>query len=825
MSIFSEKNFTRWIVILPVVGIILTAFMLVLLEISQIKSNLDDRFLEVRSNFITLHKEDAKNRVLNMVTYIKSSKDMKEYEVKQEVKEEVDFAISTIKSIYLENLYSSKDEIIAKIRSKLIDIRFWDGTGYFFMYDMEGNCLLLPHSPQLEGTNLLGLQDLKGKFTIKDMISIVKRQGEGFESWWWYKPSEQLMKEKLGYVKSFEQLGIFVGTARYKEDIAAEAKNSIERHFLNDFVARNDENILIVGLDGESIVENNNSITKSEALQVRQGMKYAEEGFFLNRMEFSEESLETVLENSILYAYYIADFDWIVGVNIHKKDMIKSVNEIKEKIQDNFNKIVKEKILFSPVIVFFMLLPALVLANRLKKVLKRYKRSLEQKNLETLKQKDILHHSSRHDYLTSLPNRILLNDRLKQAIKQAKRDDKRVAIMFIDIDKFKDINDSIGHDAGDMILKEAALRFRASIRECDTVARFGGDEFVILVDDFKNLHDIVTVINKIQKAFLDPVKISGSSHQVTLSIGVSIFPEDGDTASEILKNADIAMYKAKGEGRDCYRFFTAQMNTDIQKHMQVKKELRSAVENREFVLHYQPLVQAKSGKIQGVEALVRWNHPTKGIIFPDQFIDIAEESSIIIGVGSLILEEAMRQMVQWKAKGYTLNKMAINIAARQLEDRGFIGALKALLEKTSCKPEWIELEIVERYAMKDIDESLVVLNELRKLDVGVALDDFGTGYSSLAYLRKLPITKLKIDRAFVKNIITSYEDRAIAESIIALASGLRLKVLAEGVEEKEERDFLVFGGCDEIQGYLFSKPLPASEVGKLLEKGVCNVVP
>jgi len=330
------------------------------------------------------------------------------------------------------------------------------------------------------------------------------------------------------------------------------------------------------------------------------------------------------------------------------------------------------------------------------------------------------------------------------------------------------------------------------------------------------------VINKMQNEFSKAIILGNIAHDVTLSMGISVFPNDGNNTKALLKNADIAMYKAKLEGGDRYRFFTSKMNEETQKQIEIEKALQVGVKEKEFVLYYQPLVASKNGKIVGVEALIRWNHPKKGLLFPDEFIEIAEESSVIIDMGKWIIEESMSQIVKWKAKDYGVEKIAINIAGKQLEHVDFIATIKQALIDTNCKPEWVEVEIVERFAMKNIEKSIQTLNELRKLKIDIAIDDFGTGHSSLSYLKNLPITKLKIDRVFVKNILNSYEDKAIAESILALGFGLRLKVLAEGVETKEQKEFFTYHGCDEMQGYLFSKPISAMEIEKLLEKGCFN---
>jgi diguanylate cyclase (GGDEF)-like protein len=413
----------------------------------------------------------------------------------------------------------------------------------------------------------------------------------------------------------------------------------------------------------------------------------------------------------------------------------------------------------------------------------------------------------------------MLTQRLKYSISLSKRDKREIAIMFIDIDNFKIINDSMGHDVGDTILKEISKRLKNSIRESDTVARFGGDEFVVLIDNYKSVQDIIAVINKIQDSTKEPIELDEIEYKKSLSIGISIFPDDGEDPQSLFRNADIAMYKAKESGKDTYRFFAKQMNDEIKNRLEITSFLEAACREKEFVLHYQPLVDVGSNKIVGVEALIRWQHPTQGLLYPDKFIAIAEESTLIIEIGKWVIDESLRQIVEWKKSGYSIEKISINISSRQLESSGLIAYIDNALKEASCKAEWLEIEVVESYVMKNPKKSIKTLDRLRAMGIDIAIDDFGTGYSSLSYLRDLPVTKLKIDRAFIKNLDNSFEDRAIAKTIIALGSGLMMKVLAEGVETIEQKIFLKERGCSLMQGYLFSKPLPINEVEKLLQNG------
>ncbi len=815
MSLFNEKNLTKWVVILPILSVVVTAFVFVLTGLNNRQATFKKEIELEQIKLLKQEKQKAMDKVQTMASFLTSTIKLQRNQAREDVRGMVNLASDIIRDTYRNSSNFSDQEIIEKIKENLRDIIFWDGTGYFFIYDFDGKCILLPPKPSLENKNLYNLQDAKGQYTIRESIRIVKEFNEGFQEWYWYKPNEDVMKKKIGFIKGFTNLNLYIGTARYDEDIINNIKKNILYLFKNS-----EKRFFIYDKNGKSILHENIAMSKQNISLAIKGGQIIPEGFFANNTISIGYDIEKELQAGTFFLMYVPEYEWIIGTGTYEENIIERLKQKKLDIKHSQIEILKSRIIFAFIIMAIMLIITIFFSSKLKQVLMKYQKNLLKQYNITLKQQEELTHNLKHDYLTSLPNRLLLTDRLEQDIKHFKRTKKQVAVIFIDVDKFKIINDSLGHNVGDSILKEIACRLKHSIRDTDTVARFGGDEFVILIDDFQSIHDIIKIITKIQKSFTKEIKLENSVHNITLSMGISIFPNDGNSVETLLKNADIAMYKAKDDGGDGYRFFTSKMNDETQKLMEFEKELRIAVKEKQFVLHYQPLVESKSGKILGVEALIRWNHPTKGLIFPDQFINIAEQSSVIINMGQWIVHESMKQMSEWKSKGYKLKKMSINVAIKQLERKNFVECIKGNLEKTSCKAEWLEIEIIERFAMKNITKSIEILNEIRKLNIDIAIDDFGTGHSSLAYLKQLPITKLKIDRAFVSNILNSYEDKAIAESIIALGTGLNIEVLAEGIETEKQREFFAYHNCKQMQGYLFSKPLPALEVEELLKKGI-----
>ncbi|HET7201288.1 MAG TPA: EAL domain-containing protein [Burkholderiales bacterium] len=441
---------------------------------------------------------------------------------------------------------------------------------------------------------------------------------------------------------------------------------------------------------------------------------------------------------------------------------------------------------------------------------------------------DQLRYIATHDSLTDLPNRAMFNESLRHALQQSARYGRGIAVLFIDIDRFKVINDSLGHGAGDRLLQDCANRLSECLRESDTVARLGGDEFVVMVENFTAPRDAIAVAQKVLTNVSKPFFVDGQEFLVSASIGISTYPDDGADAETLLKNADIAMYRAKDQGRNNYQFYSAQMNKHTFERLAMESSLRRALEKNEFVLHYQPKLDLRSGAIAGVEALVRWRHPDWGMVSPAQFIPLAEETGQIVQIGEWVLKTACEQSRMWRDQGIPAMRVAVNLSARQFGQKTLLADVARTIAESGLTPECLELEITESFLMHNPEHAADTLHKLKAMGITLSIDDFGTGYSSLAYLKRFPIDCVKIDRSFIKDIPNDSDDMAITKGVIALGHSLRLKVVAEGVETAEQREFLRSNGCDELQGYLFSKPLPAEDVTALLKshspKSGVNVV-
>jgi diguanylate cyclase (GGDEF)-like protein/PAS domain S-box-containing protein len=424
-----------------------------------------------------------------------------------------------------------------------------------------------------------------------------------------------------------------------------------------------------------------------------------------------------------------------------------------------------------------------------------------------------------YDTLTGLPNRTLLGERLMLTMQEADRQERLAAVMFLDLDRFKYINDTLGHDTGDALLKEVAQRLVASVRPGDTIARIGGDEFTVVLANVAHVDDVTRVAQKIMERFTKPIRVAGRELFITPSIGITLYPLDDASVENLIKNADAAMYHAKELGRNTFQFYTAELNVRAARRLALETALRQALARNELLLHYQPQIDLKTGRIIGAEALVRWQNPEFGLIPPAEFIPLAEDTGLIFPIGEWVLRSACTQAAAWHKAGFRPLRVAVNLSGRQLQQRDLHDRVQVILEETGCATHCLDFELTESLLMHDIEDVVAKMKELAAFGIAFSLDDFGTGYSSLSYLKRFPIDALKIDRSFVHDVTTDPDDAAIAKAIIAMAHSLGIRVIAEGVETKPQLDFIRRHGCDAVQGYLFSRPVPAEEFSAFLQAG------
>jgi len=437
----------------------------------------------------------------------------------------------------------------------------------------------------------------------------------------------------------------------------------------------------------------------------------------------------------------------------------------------------------------------------------------------TFKNETRVRHMVYHDALTGLPNRLLLIDRIEHAVARAERQSKMVALLLLDLDQFKLINDTLGHEVGDILLAEVAMRLTGQVSGLDTVARLGGDEFIVLLESINSPAEAAVTAQGINEIISVPFIINEKEHHVTTSIGISLSPVDGKSIGRLMKHADTAMYKAKEAGRNQFRFYQVEMEQHISDRLSLSNELYQALSNDEFVVYYQPQVEAATGYITGMEALVRWQQPERGLLSPAAFLPLAEENGLIVPISDRVLEKSCQQIAKWRSEGIDVPHVAVNISTKHFYNSDLVSRVKELLKQYQLQGHDITLEITETTAMDAPDDIIPILNEIKSLGVGLAIDDFGTGHSSLAYLKQFPIDTLKIDRAFVMDLTTDSDDEKIVMGILSLGNVFQMKVVAEGVETIEQASLLLKHDCDIIQGYLFSKPVNAEFMAELLKNG------
>ena len=950
LDIKNNKKLIKWIYFIPIVAIVLTTLSIAFIFIYKEKQVYARDLQILKTKILKIKELEAKDRIDKLVEQIEINKNIIFDSSKENVKHMVDFAYKIIQKIYMQNRYLSRDEIVKKIKDRLRDIRFFDNlTGYFYMYYLDGTCLLLPPNPSLEGKNLLSVKDAKGTFIIKKAIKELKKSDKVFDSWYWYRPGSKVMEKKIGYFRSFRPLGVYIGSAFYVNDALKKAKKialKIIRNYKydeNGYIFAYDYNGVtlnhirkdLIGKNRINLVVNNRHIVK----EMIRGAQINPDGFFINYISVYNPS-KNKTSRKISYIKSIKDFKWIVGTGFYKYTIKDIVNSQYSYLQDELKRTIKNIIAISLVMILILSILMILISKRVKNIiikyerdiLKQYKEIIEQrkvfkllfekskdailltnkrkiidaneaalkllgfesekeflrynildlspkyqpdgktsreKNEEIMsiitktgayrgewlaKKKDgqtvwlevvitaihlenevILHtvardiskrkktekqlreneaklaYRARHDILTGLPNRYMFSEIITMEILRAKRDNSKIAVFFMDLDGFKDINDYYGHDIGDEVLKRVAKRVKEELRESDYLFRFGGDEFVLLIPSLKNESDVANIAQKIHNVFLTPFNIRDHFIKLGLSIGISIYPDDGINSDELIRNADISMYKAKEKGKNRYVFYEDDMYQNILKQHELEEKIRKGIINDEFVLYYQPQIDAVNHKIVGLEALVRWEKGGK-IVSPAEFLPVAEQCNLINEIGEVVIDKAFKFAKKIKDLNFKVDRVAINLADKQLKNPNLMEIIESYLKMNGCDAKQIEMEITEGFVMDDVKKSSNLLKRLRDIGFSVSIDDFGTGYSSLAYLKKLPFDVIKIDQSFIRDIPGFNEDEAIVNTIIELAKGLNLKIVAEGVETNPQKEFILQRGCSIIQGYLYSKPLPEDKI-------------
>lgn len=823
MRITQDLKLLRLIKIIPPIIVVSFAIWVNFIVITDNKIKLNSDISTFHKNFIDTEKETIKAQINQLYQQINFEKNNTETILKRDIKERIHQAHSIATTIYQQNKDLPEREVTKLITDALRSIRFNQGRGYYFIYKTTGNNIMHPVMPAMEGTSKWDLQDTRGNYIVRDMGQIVKQAGEGFYRWWFVKPQNKSQEfEKIGFGKYFAPYDWFIGTGEYVIDVESDIKARLLKRIANMRYGNNGF-VFVIDYQGNILSHYNEKYIGTNRMDIRnqQGVSIVKE--IVKIAKHSDDFLyyESPLMPStgmpaekISFIKGLPDWKWAIGTGAYISEienyLAKREEDIGEQNKHEFLKI----LWLSLIVTLFFVALSFMLSNYLARRFSLYESRINNDFSELNTVKEQLQHQALHDVLTNLPNRVLLADRLSQSMVQSQRHNNLLAVVFLDLDGFKHVNDSCGHDLGDELLIIVSLRMKEVLREGDSLARIGGDEFVAVLTDLITVEDCEPVLERLLLAASEPVNVGNVELKISASIGVTLYPQDNVSADQLMRHADQAMYIAKESGKNRYHLFDTAEDNAVKVQREILESIRCALDNQEFVLYYQPKVNMRTGTVIGAEALIRWQHPERGLLNPFEFLPAIENSPMMIELGEWVIDSALTQISQWQAMGLNLPlNTSVNIAAIQLQQTNFVNRLTTLLAShPDVSPHFLELEVLETSALEDVHHVSTIMNDCMAQGVNFALDDFGTGYSSLTYLRRLPASLIKIDQSFVRDMLHDVDDLAIVEGVIALAKSFKREVIAEGVETVEHGTALLQIGCELAQGYGIARPMPAGDI-------------
>ena len=739
--------------------------------------------------------------------------------LKRDIRQQVDHAVQIATALYQqEKGRRPEGEIRRLIVETLRPLRFFGGSGYFFIDDLAGNCVLLPINPEREGHSLLDNRDVDGRYIMRDLLaSVANPQQRGFSRYRWYAPGNPAaMADKIAYARVFEPFGWLIGSGEYLSKIEHRLQQQALRQLRTTRLGSNGY-IAVIHRDGRVLLSPSNPAAEGRRVDE---LPPAEQAAIRNILDTSHNGggftlyqwrslVEPRLSAKLSLVSNLEEWGWILVSGVYMDDLQQSLAQRQLKLEQDLQASLQTTVLALLLVMALALGLAAGLSRWLSRRFARYQQDIDAGH-------ERLRVWAESDPLTLLPNRACLRSRLDEAIARAHGDGLQLALLFIDLDRFKNINDSLGHAIGDGLLVQVAQRMSVALRVSDTVSRLGGDEFVVLLEGLSHSEQAAQVAALLLHATSGQYSVAGHDLAITLSIGIAVYPADGADAETLLKNADAAMYHAKACGRNNFQFFAAAMNTRVREHLELENRLRQALARHELSLHYQPQYDLQSGRLSGCEALMRWHNPELGQVAPDKFIPIAEDSGLILPLGEWALGEACQQVMAWQAQGLPLLSVAVNVSAVQFRHADLAAMVERTLRSSGLPPALLELELTESVLAENLEQVNATLQRLKQLGVRLAMDDFGTGYSSLAYLKHFKLDTLKIDRSFVSDLPGSSDNAALAITIIGMARSLGMTCIAEGIETVAQHDFLRGHGCTHGQGYRLSRPLTSAAMAELL---------
>ena len=817
----NENNLLR----LQLFGMLALVFVLTLalggyFTLQQARSFQDDR---AALEAATLREQEAilQASMITLHTQLDQLRQSTESVLKHDIGEQVDHAVQIAEAIYRrEQGHRPEAEIRRLIVETLRPLRFFDGRGYFFIDDLAGNCVLLPIAPQREGRSLLDNRDADGRYIMRDLLAAADNpQRRGFTRYRWFAPgNDREMADKIAYARVFEPFGWLIGSGEYLSQVEQSLQQKALQQLRATRIGSNGY-IAVIHRDGRVLLSPSNpaaegrqvdELPADEQAVVRNILDTSRHGGGFTRYQW-RNLVAPQAGSKLSLVSNLDEWGWVLVSGVYLDELQDSLAQRQFKLEQSLHESLKTT---AAALALVMIL-ALGLAVGLSRWLSR-RFALYRHDIATSQERLRLWAES--DPLTRLPNRARLRARLDEALARAEREGLQLALLFIDLDRFKNINDSLGHAVGDELLVQVARRLTRALRASDIVSRLGGDEFVVLLESLSQTEQAALVAGNLLQATSGQYAVAEHELAITMSIGIAVYPADGRDAETLLKNADAAMYHAKAAGRNNFQFFTAAMNTRVREHLDLENRLRQALARGELSLHYQPQYDLASGRLCGCEALMRWHNPVLGQVPPDKFIPIAEDSGLILGLGAWALEEACRQAVAWQDQGLAPLPVAVNVSAVQFRHADLAEVVERALLGSGLAPQLLELELTESVLAENLVQVGSTLQRLKRLGVRLAMDDFGTGYSSLSYLKHFKLDTLKIDRSFINDLPEFGDNAALAITIIGMARSLGLTCIAEGIETVAQRDFLRAHGCSCGQGYLFSRPLDAATMAGLLAR-------
>lgn len=817
MSTVRDLKLFRLIRYMPVAIIGIFALAVNVIVIKDNHDKAEHSIDTLRSEVIRARKESIRQHVNIIVSEVDYQKNLAEQVLKQQAKARVDEAYDIATNLYRTNLDKPEKEITKLISEALRPIRFFDQRGYFFVFNMDGTNVMHGLRPHVEGENLIGSQDIRGTYILKEHIDLIRSNGEAFYHWWYPKPGKPESEEfeKIGFGKRFEPFDWFIGTGEYVADVEEDIKKQV-LNWINEYSYDKSGYIFVVDSEGNIlshrepsyIGKNLADFNDADGLQMRGMIMNSDSSGSFVQYQLPILAGGNAKEEKISYIKMLEGWGWYLGSGFNLSDFEAYFEKQRVLLQEkNRAELVKLSVL-SLLITAILTGLSLVLSNIVARRFERFESKINQDFNELECTKDQMQHMALHDALTGLPNRLLLIENINHGIQLTRKYNKQLAVVFVDLDNFKKVNDLYGHSSGDKLLETISAKFESLLGDYDTVSRFGGDEFIFC---FPMLNDVKQAENRVQRVkevFHDPFVIDGKILMTDCSVGVSMYPSDSDDAESLIRKADIVLYKSKSVHKGDVMFYDSSINRQVQFDFILEEELRRALSKNEITVLYQPQFDTRKEKVVSVEALARWTNDRLGSVSPVKFIALAEEIGLIHQIGLFVFRSACEDIMRLSRNSRNAMKVSVNISPRQLLEENFAEQLLQITSNVGIDVERINLEITENVLINDIDKVAPVLNMLRNLGFGISLDDFGTGFSSLSYLNSLPISEIKIDRCFIDNLLVNEQSNTLIRAIIAIGESSGLQVVAEGVETKEQYKELTNYGCSLAQGYYISRPLP-----------------